>query len=276
MKMNTLNLLFCLYVIVLVLMSIKYLFSKNKLSNTDIVIHLLVIVVLGLLVVFTNKKKENFLNPSSLNYDVCPLTNDQNSNPYPNADGSNNLNSPGSCIDLFRNDKVNNNNNNNDNSNHPLFYPENNATTSSTASADNSIVDSGAPLYYNMGPYSGVDIDASQHQDRRMLIPGLDSSLRIGHEANCGDLGSPCDIGLFENPVYTNPLGEESPLNKKYRSGPSVDGDPNSPNGMFMFAHNKCHPGCCPSTHSCDHGCVCTTQKQREFIGSGGIPPAGN
>ena len=273
MKMNTLNLLFCLYVIVLVLMSIKYLFSKNKLSNSDIVIHLLVIVVLALLVVFTNRKKENFLNPSSLNYDMCPLKNDQNNNPYPNADGSNDLNSAG-CVDLFRNDKVN------DNSNHPLFYPNNNATTSSNASANDnsySLVESGSPLNYNMGPYSGVVIDAAQHQDRRVLIPGLDKSLRIGHKnADCGNRGSPCDIGLFKNPMYTNPLGEEAPLNKKYRNGPSVDGDPNSPNAMFMFAHNKCHPGCCPSTHSCDHGCVCTTEKQREFIARGGIPPKSN
>ena len=70
-----------------------------------------------------------------------------------------------------------------------------------------------------MGPYSGVVIDASQHQDRRMLIPGLDNSLRIGHKnSNCGSIGSPCDVGLFENPVYTNPLGEEAPLNKKYRN----------------------------------------------------------
>ena len=134
MKMDTLNLLFCLYVIVLVLMSIKYLFSKNKLSNTDIVIHLLVIVVLGLLVVFTNKKKENFLNPASLNYEICPLKNDANNNA--NANGNNSNNNSKACLNLFRNNSVNNNEN-------PLFYENNgtNATTSSNASAnDNSNV----------------------------------------------------------------------------------------------------------------------------------------
>ena len=72
MKLNTLNLLFLLYVIVLVLMSIKYLFTKNKLSNTDIVIHLLVIVVLGLLVAYTNKR-ESFLNPASIENSINPL-----------------------------------------------------------------------------------------------------------------------------------------------------------------------------------------------------------
>ena len=72
MKFDSLSLLFCLYVLVLVLMSIKYLFTKTKLTNTDIVIHVLVIVVLGLLVAYTNKK-EHFLNPASIDYKVDPL-----------------------------------------------------------------------------------------------------------------------------------------------------------------------------------------------------------
>ena len=36
---------------------------------------------------------------------------------------------------------------------------------------------------------------------------------------------------------------------------------------MFMFAYNQCRPECCPSTYSCDKGCVCTTEQQRKFIG---------
>ena len=41
---------------------------------------------------------------------------------------------------------------------------------------------------------------------------------------------------------------------------------------MFMFAYNQCRPECCPSTFSCDHGCVCTTEQQRNFINSRGNP----
>ncbi len=257
MKFDTLSLLFCLYVIVLVLMSIKYLFTKTKLTNTDIVIHLLVIVVLGLLVAFTNKR-EHFLNPANMDYKVDPLE--------PVTCGNNNNNNKikeSSMDELHRSPR--------------LLVGKVNANPVAKVSClkDNVKGDygnNGAPLNYNMGPYAGVVIDAAKHQDRRMLIPGMDNKLRIGHKkADCGNLGSPCDIGLFKNPKYTDPLGEEEPLNLKYKSGPSVDGTPDAPKAMFMFAHNKCHPGCCPSTYSCDGGCVCTTQKQRDFIGNSGI-----
>ena len=39
---------------------------------------------------------------------------------------------------------------------------------------------------------------------------------------------------------------------------------------MFLFAKNKCAPECCPSTYSCDKGCVCTTEKQRQLINQRG------
>ena len=50
-------------------------------------------------------------------------------------------------------------------------------------------------------------------------------------------------------------------------SGPEVDGASGSPKDMFMFAYNQCKPECCPSTYSCSGGCVCTTKKQRAFVG---------
>jgi len=47
---------------------------------------------------------------------------------------------------------------------------------------------------------------------------------------------------------------------------PSVDGTQDAPKSKFMFAYNQCRPECCPSTYSCDHGCVCTTEQQRKFL----------
>ena len=64
MKFDSLSLLFCLYVLVLVLMSIKYLFTKTKLTNTDFNSRH---DGSSLLVAYTNKK-EHFLNPASINY----------------------------------------------------------------------------------------------------------------------------------------------------------------------------------------------------------------
>ena len=51
---------------------------------------------------------------------------------------------------------------------------------------------------------------------------------------------------------------------------PPVDGDPKSRRKMFMFSYNKCSPECCPSTYSCDRGCICTTEQQRKFINTRG------
>ena len=48
---------------------------------------------------------------------------------------------------------------------------------------------------------------------------------------------------------------------------PSVDGLKDSKyKSSFLFKYNQCSPDCCPSTYSCDGGCICTTEQQREFI----------
>jgi hypothetical protein len=47
---------------------------------------------------------------------------------------------------------------------------------------------------------------------------------------------------------------------------PTVDGTPNTPRDMFMFAHNQSHPECCPSTYSTSTGCICTTPEQRRWL----------
>ena len=242
MKFDTLSLLFCLYVLVLVLMSIKYLFTKTRLTNTDIVIHLLVIVILGILVAYTNKK-EHFLNPAGVNYKMSPL-NQKETVAGQQVDAAifykepkkANLKVGKVCANPLINDKC----------------PDQKVKAN--------YGEQGSPLNYKMGPYSGVKISEEKHKNRRVLIPGLDKKIRI----------DPDKVGLFKNPRYTDPLGEESALNLKYKSGPPVDGREGSPNAMFMFAHNKCHPGCCPSTYSCDNGCVCTTEEQRRFIGNSG------
>lgn len=69
--------------------------------------------------------------------------------------------------------------------------------------------------------------------------------------------------------------GSQSPLCKTISEennsdGPNVDGTKNSQKNMFMFAYNQCSPKCCPSTYSCDGGCICTTKNQRNFIASRG------
>lgn len=42
---------------------------------------------------------------------------------------------------------------------------------------------------------------------------------------------------------------------------------------MFLFKDNFCSPSCCPSTYSCDSGCVCTTDQQNSLGRSQGNQP---
>jgi len=90
----------------------------------------------------------------------------------------------------------------------------------------------------------------------------------------------PSDLQLYNRIGLYTPQGTPLPLKQQARvtllpqdsNGPTVDGTKNTPKNMFMFAYNQCRPECCPSTFSCDHGCVCTDEQQRHFINSRGTP----
>lgn len=53
-------------------------------------------------------------------------------------------------------------------------------------------------------------------------------------------------------------------------SKPSVDGSPNGPRSLFMFAYNKVSPDCClgerSGGYSTNGGCVCITDKQKQYL----------
>lgn len=51
---------------------------------------------------------------------------------------------------------------------------------------------------------------------------------------------------------------------------PVVDGSKEGPRSMAVMSFNKCGPECCPSTYSCDRGCVCLTEEQKAMMGSRG------
>jgi hypothetical protein len=353
--MNSVGLLFCLYVLVLVLMSVKYLFIKEKLSNNDILIHLLLIVILGLLVLYTSNR-ERFNSPFDYRVserDGVPRSTD-NVNPSNTSSSasyiaSNNMKSSigselyysetaemieqhyedGASLDyrLSAMNGVNHpthsttyagdNSTNNNESHHPkngapldyivsdrngvdsstvteffsgapLNYQvssRNNvtrsaaaavvaATTAATAEDLPPVYENGASLDYKMGPYSDVELDAEEHQHRKVLSPGFKHHMFLNEKkSDCGDLSSPCNVPLIGKPNYSDPMGNKGKLNLGYQDNnppPSVDGTNDGPKSMFMFTNNVCHPGCCPSTYTCDHGCVCTNKQQRDYISRGG------
>lgn len=50
-------------------------------------------------------------------------------------------------------------------------------------------------------------------------------------------------------------------------AGPEIEVGPDN---LFIFANNQCKPECCGATLSCDGGCVCSSEKQRNFINQRG------
>lgn len=83
----------------------------------------------------------------------------------------------------------------------------------------------------------------------------------------------PSNLPLVKDTVIYSPIGDGIKLTQDMTSTyyPSVDGGKDSNKFMFTLANNQCRPGCCPSTYSCDFGCVCTTEQQRDMIaGRGG------
>ena len=77
------------------------------------------------------------------------------------------------------------------------------------------------------------------------------------------------DKNLYTLQGHNSPL---KPVIADYSSlyGPSIDGEDDSPNKLFIFSNNLSSPACCPSTFTTSTGCICTSKKQRDFITSRG------
>ena len=73
------------------------------------------------------------------------------------------------------------------------------------------------------------------------------------------------DEDLYVTQGHTNPL-EPIFSDVSNTHGPSVDGTEDGPKSLFMLKNNISSPLCCPSTFSTSSGCVCTTEKQRNYI----------
>lgn len=226
--------LIVLYVVITILMLYKFNYTK-KMSSSEMLVSVLLLVLVGLSVLYTLKNglKEKFSAPVEYEIEKLGL--------------HNNLNVP------------------------EIKNKEEKLVEEKDVKGEDK-EEGGAPLNYKMGPYSNIYIDASKHQDRRALIPGFEENMFLGEkESTCGQYHSPCKNTYIKDPIHVTPTGEEETLKDTYTNqGPSIDGKEGSPKKLFMFAYNRCHPGCCPSTYSCSGGCVCTTVSQRKFIGNGG------
>ena len=84
------------------------------------------------------------------------------------------------------------------------------------------------------------------------------------------------NFGIFEsddtNKIKDNgSIFYEDPLNNNFikpSTGQALSDLPYLDNSekLSMFSKNKCSPTCCPSQYSCDRGCICMNNRQKELL----------
>ena len=118
-----------------------------------------------------------------------------------------------------------------------------------------------------IGPYNKLDLNVDEHGTYNK------DYIRNTPNSKCGWRKEPCDAKLLNKIKFDTPVGLQGryvPDPDHTKTMPSVDGTKDGPKSMFMFTYNQCHPDCCPSTYSCDHGCVCTNKNQVDYLNKRG------
>lgn len=87
----------------------------------------------------------------------------------------------------------------------------------------------------------------------------VNNKYRNGPHGNKGDSNLDKEYKLLQGKFFV-PQGTPLPLKHEeiYQTLPK--------DSMFLFANNKTSPACCPSSYTSDHGCVCVTPQQVNFI----------
>ena len=124
--------------------------------------------------------------------------------------------------------------------------------TDATAKSGSQVI---RELPANMGPYDGL-------------------CLKTGNKESW--MPAPNNVQLVPNDALYSYLGSQGPMKPVFSdntalTGPPIEGDAaTDPKKMFILANNRTSPNCCPSTFSSSTGCVCTTEKQRDYIANRG------
>jgi hypothetical protein len=131
-----------------------------------------------------------------------------------------------------------------------------------------------APIDHKLGEYGGIKLDSGEHNARRKLLVSDEKMFKDfnNQKSNCKWMKHPCNVPLLKDVDIYNPTGESKKITPDVLSEglPSVDGTEDERKKLFMFTYNQCRPECCPSTYTCDRGCVCTTEQQRKFLNTRG------
>lgn len=130
-----------------------------------------------------------------------------------------------------------------------------------------------APINHKLGEYGGIKLNAGDFANRRQLLVSDEKMFKnFNQKSKCNWMKAPCNTPLLKDVDIYNPTGKSKKITNDINSGslPSVDGTKEERKKLFMFTYNQCRPECCPSTYSCDRGCVCTNEQQRKFINTRG------
>jgi hypothetical protein len=106
----------------------------------------------------------------------------------------------------------------------------------------------------------------------------INNKFRMGpYDSLCLSSDKLQDPGYINNSDLKTYFGVQGPLqvtspNVEGLKGPTIDGDEDSPQKLSIFANNKTSFNCChESPFMSSSGCVCLTEKQRDFIRTRGF-----
>lgn len=111
----------------------------------------------------------------------------------------------------------------------------------------------------------------------------MDNKFRVGpYDSLCLTSDKYKDPGYVQNDVLKTYFGVQGPVQvvsspTSENIGPTIDGDKDSPQKLSILSNNKTSFNCChESPYMSSTGCVCLTDKQREYIRSRGFNNIGS
>ena len=122
---------------------------------------------------------------------------------------------------------------------------------------------------------SSRDTDFEEKEPPTMTV--FEKNFRIGpYDGLCISSDKFKDEGIVPNEELKTYFGVQGPIqvisSQDVLVGPTVDGEKDSPQKLTMFANNKTSFNCCgESPYTSSTGCICLTDKQREYLRSRGL-----
>ena len=114
-------------------------------------------------------------------------------------------------------------------------------------------------------------------EKKEVKLTPVQKKFRIGpYDGLCVSSDKLTEEDLVLNKDLLTYLGVHGPTqirsSQDVLTGPTIDGEKDSPQKLTMFANNKTNFNCCgESPYTTSTGCLCLTEKQRNYIRSRGF-----